>query len=441
MRTIIFLVVLSVAGCFEAIAADMSTFSYQADIKGNSWKNTPVALRLPSDVIFRTGSSLNDLRIFDETGHETPYVIYPSRRPQQTEESFSWEITGYDKSGNLREIMLKRPKGIGAFRDIELITPDTDFMKQIEVYAFKNGQFQQVGTGMVYDFSKEVRLRNTTIKTAIIDADVIKIVIDEKNPAPKHESENMSLKYKDLEFTASSLKKGDIRIEGLTSHVPAVTEGKTDYDRKTYDSPVIKRDKADNSDIDLGLLNLPIERVSFDIRTPYFYREVELWSSETNEKNSYMLKARDVIYRIPGVRDAKLSAYFSHSRCRYAMLKVIDQDNSELDISSLNVEWASLMLYFIPVQGQRYTLYFGAKGVDAPHYEMNLLVPDRYDVLSSYEKVSLGPVTENSRFKEKDLFTWSGLQKYLITCLAIIVAIILGFWIYRLSRNIPKDNG
>jgi len=123
------------------------------------------------------------------------------------------------------------------------------------------------------------------------------------------------------------------------------------------------------------------------------------------------------------------------------MLKVIDQDNSELDISSLNVEWASLMLYFIPVQGQRYTLYFGAKGVDAPHYEMNLLVPDRYDVLSSYEKVSLGPVTENSRFKEKDLFTWSGLQKYLITCLAIIVAIILGFWIYRLSRNIPKDNG
>jgi hypothetical protein len=125
---------------------------------------------------------------------------------------------------------------------------------------------------------------------------------------------------------------------------------------------------------------------------------------------------------------------------RYAMLKIIDQDNPALDISGLNVEWISLMLYFIPVQGQRYSLYFGATGMNAPHYEMNQLVPDRYDVLSSYERVKLGSVIENSRFKGKAMFSWEGLQKYLITGLTIIIAIILGFWIYKLSRNIPKDN-
>lgn len=441
MRTIILFLILIVSGCFEAIAADMSFFNYRSDILENSWRSAPVALRLPSDVICNSGPSLNDLRIFDEAGHETPYVIYPSRRLPQIEGSFSWEITGYEKSGNLKEIMLKRPKDIGAFRDIELIIPDTDFMKHVEVYALKNGLFQVIGTGVIYDFSKEVRLRSVIIKTEVTDADVIKVVINAESPDHESESGNISLKYKDLEFTASSLKNGDIRIEGFKSHVPAVAEGKTDYDRKTFDSPVMKKDETGSSEIDLGLLNLPVERVSFDVRTPYFYRKVELWSSETNEKNSYRIQGSDVIYRIPGVKEAKLYADFPHLRCRYAMLKIIDKDNPELDISSLNVEWASLMLYFIPIEGQRYSLYFGAEGVDAPQYEMNLLIPDRYDVLSSYGRVSLGHVVENSRFKGKAMFSWEGLQKYLITGLAIVIAIILGFWIYRLSRNIPEDNG
>jgi hypothetical protein len=441
MRTIILFLILIVSGCLEAVAADMTLFNYRADILEGGRKNAPVALRLPSDVICRTGSLLNDLRIFDEAGHETPFVIYPSRRLQQALESFSWEITGYEKSGNLREIMLKRPEGVGAFRDIELIIPDTDFMKHVDVYALKDGLFQVIGTGVIYDFSKEVRLRSTIIKTAVTDADVVKVTIDAKDPARESESGNISLKYRDLEFTVGSLKKGDIKIEGLASHVPAVIEGKTDYDRKTFNSPVMKKDKTGSSEIDLGLLNLPVERVSFGIRTPYFYREVELWSSETNEKNSFKLQAKDVIYRIPGVKEAKLYADFPHSRCRYAMLKVIDKDNPALDISSLNVEWASLMLYFIPAEGQRYSLYFGAEGVDAPQYEMNRLIPDRYDVLSSYERVNLGPVTRNKGFKGEDLFSWDVLQKYLITGLAIIIAVILGFWIYRLSRNIPKDNG
>jgi hypothetical protein len=113
----------------------------------------------------------------------------------------------------------------------------------------------------------------------------------------------------------------------------------------------------------------------------------------------------------------------------YAMLNIIDQDNPALDISRLDVERASLMLYFIPVKGQRYSLYSGTTGVNAPHYEMNLLVPDRYDVLFSYERISPGPVTINSKFKGKDLLSWASLQKYLMTGLAIIIAIILGFWI------------
>ncbi|MBW1985408.1 MAG: hypothetical protein JRI53_11870 [Deltaproteobacteria bacterium] len=92
------------------VASEVSDFKYQAPVKGEEKQTVSVRLKLPHEIIKNTSAGFKDLRLFDDTGVEIPYVIYAQSRPKETPKYFTWEIVNYHYTDSTQTIVLKKPR-------------------------------------------------------------------------------------------------------------------------------------------------------------------------------------------------------------------------------------------------------------------------------------------------------------------------------------------
>lgn len=434
-----FICILVLIGIWEiAGAVERSDFQFKAPLTGSKKAGMPVRLALPLAVIAETARGLTDLRLFDDLGTEVPYCIYKQRRPEQSSAYFMWQILDYHPAGSAQTIIMERPKQGGTFNALTLNTTARDFHKDITAYKSDDRRsWKQIAQGMIFDFSSHINVRKTTLELPKVDARYLKVILDDR-VRPMEQAEDIQLRYKDLEFTLSGLKTGEIKIDGFTSDLRPTNLEAPLFDYAIIPSPQTFFDKDKNTIVALGRVNLPIERASLKIKNTYYYRIIELWTSEKDEEKAYSRVAQDVVYHIPGVSDRKSPLAFNQPQQAYVRLKVINQDNPPLQIEEVTVEWVRLNLYFIPELGRLYTLYYGGKRIDVPHYELQKLVPNQYDQLMRYAEWTIGGFQKNEVYKPKaDLRTKEKFEKYLFTVLVILLVCGLAFWAFRLMKKIP----
>ena len=187
-------------------------------------------------------------------------------------------------------------------------------------------------------------------------------------------------------------------------------------------------------------MNLPIEKASFKIKNTYYYRSIELLTAETDDEQSYRRVAQDVVYKIPGVTEARNTLSFNRPQQPYVRLKVINHDNPPLQIEELTIAWLRRNLYFIPETDRHYTLYCGGVDIQAPNYELEKLVPNRYEHLMGYAEWQIGALQENEGYKPKaDLRSKAQFEKYMLTILVIVLVCGLAIWAFWLMKKIPSN--
>ncbi|MBD3307046.1 DUF3999 family protein, partial [candidate division KSB3 bacterium] len=354
---------------------------------------------------------------------------------------FTWAIVGYDTENGRQTLLLERPETIqSGAQDVQISTPNRDFEKRIELYASVDRQdWKLIAEGTVFDFSSHIPLRRTTLELPEeTTAPYLKVVLEE-NRLPLEQGENLRFRYKDLEFALDEQQPGALQITDVRSRVVQGTAQDLRRDHVTISNPQVSSDGSATR-IDLGRINLPLERVSLAIGKGFFSRLVELWVSETGEDETYRRVADDMIYRIPGIADEDLTLNFDQPQHPYVRLKIINHDNPPLAIDAVTLGWVRRELYFIPEAGHEYTLYCGAQEMPPPRYDMQQLIPDRFDLLMRYPAGHIGALTQNPIYRSKaDPSLWALLEQYGVIVLVLILAGGLGVWIFHLLKKIPKN--
>jgi hypothetical protein len=423
-------------------AVERSDFRFKAHLQADEKIGMPVRLALPRAVIAETSQDFSELRLFDNLGTEIPYVIYAQRGSTQTTQSFTWKVIDYQNIDGTQTIFLERPVGDSVINDLNLNTKARDFSKDCKIYASTDRTFWKlIADDSYFDFSSQIDLRKTTLKLPATKARYLRVIL-KNNDRPIDLGEDIRLRYKDLEFTLSGLKPGEIKIDGFTS-----TLGRTEHEAPLFDHAVFANpetflDKERNTIVALGRVNLPIERASLKTKNTYYYRSIELWVAETDDEQSYQRVAQDVVYNIPGISTGKNSIAYNQSQHAYVRLKVINHDNPPLQVEEVTIEWIRRNLYFIPEAGHRYTLYCGGENIRAPRYELQKLVPDHYDQLMRYDEWTIGALQKNENYALKPAVpSQKPFERYLLTVLVILLVCGLALWAFRLMKNIPGGKG
>jgi hypothetical protein len=422
------------------LAAERSEFRFKAPITANEESAVPVRLTLSREIIAETVRGFSNLRLFDNRGTEVPYCIYTQRQPAPAGKTIQWKVIDYYHKEGTQTIRLERRAGDGAAPDLTLRTKDRDFNKGAEIYASVDlRSWKLITTGSFFDFSSQIDLRNTTIKLPATNARYLKVILKD-NVRVIDLGEDIRLRYKDLEFSLSGRMTGEIKIDAFTSNLGRSRSEPPVFDSTTFSNPKAFLDKNKNTVVSLGRVNLPIERASLKIRNSYYYRSIELWTAETDDEKSYHRVAKDVVYKIPGLTEAQNTLSFNQPQQFYVMLKVINHDNPPLQIEEVTIAWLRRNLYFVPEADRHYTLYCGGEDIQAPRYEVEKLVPNRYDQLMGYAEWKIEGLQKNEVYKPKaNPRSIEKLEKFLLTLLIIMLVCGLAIWTFRLMKKIPDN--
>lgn len=426
-----------VSACF---AAERSDFEYFLSLEGTGEADTPVRMALAPELIALTSNQFADLRVFDDQGKETPYIIY-TQQPAPAS-SFDWQVLTYHSSAGVQTVVLERPVHIrGIVQELVVDTPNRDFEKKIEIFASSNQQaWTLLAAGAIFDFSSRINLRKTRLEFLATTTKYLKIQLHENIALPE-QGENLRFRYKDLEFAVGEqFGTSELTLTRFRSQAMPEDARSVEYSHMTFVQPQAHLDEDKNTIVSLGRVNLPLERVNLRLDKGFFYRTVELLTAQQDQDDAYFAVAQDVIYRVPGIDEEKTFLEFHQPQYPYLRLKIVNHDNPPLKVQEVTVFWAQRDLYFIPEPGRSYALYCNGPAGQAPKYDIQQLIPQKSDHLWRYPEWQTGTLQKNSDYRAQiDLNARAKFERYLFIGFVILIAAGLGLWMLQLMKKVERS--
>jgi hypothetical protein len=425
----------------DAQAVELNEFCYTTQIESGFTPNVLNCLPLKKEVVSETHSNFSDLRIFDDLGRETPYVIYGEEKPSQAIKTFTFKVISYQDADGLSEILVERPKGGASFSSIQFVTANSDFKKSVKIVgSLDRKAWKDIATETIFDFTSRVNLRKTTIKMPQADYSYLKIYIKDDSSVEEN-STDIKLHYNGFEFAVGGDQKKLFRIDRIigSNGVSAPSEEVLDYTYCNYRD--IFTDSNGNTIINLDRVNLPVTEITLQVGNPYYYRFVELLESYSGEEKSFHKLCSGNIYKITGMKSPEDTIRCIQPSMKYLQLKIFNGDNPQLQISKIKLGWVKQNLYFVPEYGRSYSLYFGSDNVEIPLYELKNLIAPEYEKLKQYKVIGTASITSNPDYEPQKsvVNNREKIEKSILTSVVLMLVAGLGYWAYRLMKRIPTE--
>lgn len=417
-----------------------SDFRLTVAVSGKYIPETPAKIPLTRKIISSSSEGFSDLRLYDDEGLETPYVVYRQYMPGQSSRSIGYKVVSYKEVGDGIEIVLQRVShGDQTPLDmIDIHTSARDFKKTVTVSTSGDADsWEEVGSDAIFDFTSKIDLRKTQIElTGSTAQPYLRILLeDDTTTAPA--GADIKLRYEGLDFSVKGTDQDSFRIDSVSGRGGKTVEARHLIDRANI-AVIPSLDEDGNTVLDMGKLGLPLSELSIKVEAPYYYRTVEIWSSKDVIEENYRKMRSDSIYRIPSMNRSENRISFGKGRLGYVRVKLINKDNPPLKVNEINIGWERLNLFFFPAEGRKYSLYFEGEDARSPEYDLAMLIPADHEKLNSYLEWSVGEIKVNSDAILADV-PQAKLEKLLFTLVVVIVVAILGFWLLTLMRKIPSD--
>jgi hypothetical protein len=400
-------------------------FQYRADLGRPQEIGAPVRVHLPAKVFSETLNGFADLRLYDDTGQETPFVIYEEKRLGEGPRRFPFKVLSYEEGEDSRSIVLERPEKEPDYDSIEIVTPARDFQKSIRLEASEDREsWRPIGEDTIFDFSSKVNLRKVHMDHPPLAARYLKVTINEEE-GWKEEGTDVSLRYKDLDFSVRETRGETFRVDSVMGHKSERSAHEI-VDRTDWTGYETSRDEEGATILELGRVNLPLTEISFDIADDYYYREVEVWASDTGSGEDYRRQTSASVYRIVGMAVPDATLELNGLQAKYLQLRILNQDNPPLEIQGVHFTWNRRNLYFLPQEGRDYALYFGNERVRAPQYETARLIPNKPEVLVAYPSVEPKEVVPNATYSQRR--DAAEIQSWILYAVVLLLLVGLTAW-------------
>ncbi len=442
-RTGVLVLVICLFAAVPATAANRSDFQYFARVTGDLRPGEPSVLNLTEEIVVRTSPSLTDLRVFDQSGIEIPYVVRPEVTAGTKAESFAFKILDFHDSKLGISTYLERPEGVTSFDQLEILTPNRDFKKKVQVSSSPGGiswggQYSDVGEGTIFDFTSQVDLRRTTIELPVVRDRYLSVRITDDSPVSP-DGKPIHLKYDGLEFSVGGASKPPFRIDAVRGNGGRAMEEKPVFETKTIANPPSSVDANKVSVYKLGWIRIPVEKIALRIANQYYCRRVEVWGGDTEKDDEWRMLASGQAFNLPGMAAPECTvALPTGAFSRYLKIVIVNEDNPPLTVQSLDLSWRRLNLFFIPEVERSYNLVFGGKDIPAPRYDIARIIADEPAKVPSMPRCMAGAIQQNPGYDpELSLPAKEKRERTILRLVVLILIGALGFWLYRLLRKLP----
>jgi hypothetical protein len=309
-------------------------------------------LSLPAETLNAARPGLEDLRLYDDAGHETPYLIErprPAETVVQNARSFQVTLLPSETVITIQTGMTQPLAGV------TLETPAPAFIKSIKVEGSKDGnQWQPLAEGRPV-FRQPNGVSQLRVPLTPAAWPWLRFTVDDQRSPP-------------IPFTGA-------RVEAAAAEsAPNEPLSVTITDR--HENPGETR-----LSLDLGAANLTLSEIHIETPEPLFTRTVALAVPQVAEDSiREQTLTQGVIYRIavegrPPASNLTLHAE-SQVPSRDALLLIRNQDSPPLPITAVRAERRPVYLVFLAQEAVAYHLLTGNSRCAAPRYDLAALGAD-----------------------------------------------------------------
>jgi hypothetical protein len=410
-------------------------FKYYTEIKGDTSKNKISSISLTEDILDKSENDLNDIRIFNNSNNEIPFILINEQIPEDTVENKTFKIISYSNKNSMDIILTElTDRSIPTLDKITFETSNIDFNKKIKLYGSKDKtRWDLITDSNIYDFSSKLNLKKKELEFENpVKYKFYKFEIE--NLYKNEISSMLKLNYKDLELNMNDYSnESSFKIEGIIGRTFSINKGFANYDIKIFKPDIQNKDKK--SIIDLKN-KLPINQIDFSIQDPYYYREVSIFGGEKSDN----LITKEYIYDLGDDKnDEKKSIKLDNLYSSNLRLEISNNDNPPLVINKIKTKRLKKSLFFTTKSNESYKLFISNKDVKAPIYDINRYINQFNWYKTVFSKVNTSAILENKDFKkELSKEDKEKSQKNILMGLVFVVLGILGFWIYKMMMGMKK---
>jgi hypothetical protein len=336
-----------------------------------------VKISLPAETLDATRPALEDLRLYDDTGNEIPYVIErssPSPSVVQSAKSFSSSLSA-DSTVITFETGLEQPMDA-----VTLETPEINFIKGVRLESSRDGNHWTTLAKGRPIFRQPYGAQNLKISFAPTVSKFLRLTVDDSRTPP-------------IPFTGALIHDAS----GESPQVETVTAAISERDESPGQTRLA---------LDLGAANLSLARLQIETQEPLFMRQVSVAVPQVSDG---VIRESDIgqgaIYRISVEGQTPSEALYvpiertvpSHE----LILLIRNGDSPPLPISSVHVERRPIYLVFLARQPGAFHLLTGNASCTAPHYDLAGLNMNLKSVAPS--AVEISTLANNPTFRAPEV--------------------------------------
>ncbi|MDP2392918.1 MAG: hypothetical protein Q8N35_12740 [Methylococcaceae bacterium] len=438
----------------QAFAADSSHYQFTRDIvRQDSREQTLLAVTLDNPVYAASAAGFRDLRITDQDGVETPYLL----QKITSHKTVIKRLPSNSKTQTLQKsgddgivVMVDLDKDAANADGLAVITAQHDFEYVLQIYGSsddndsKNWQLL-TDNATIYDYSRYMAVSNHEIDLPNNNYRHFKIVIAQATQAKIGKLLELTRTIRGDEKPQLSEKLDLLneplhidRIEFWHNQTETLPETEQPFDYPVAAFKISQDTEHKTSLIDIDTQNQPLTGFTLKTATASFSRNADVQIPVKHRGETRMQTIGTATLEALHFHDInreQSNINFQEQRQPHYRIVIHNQDNPPLEISSVIGTGHGYQLLFLPQPGKNYQLQYGSDKAEPPHYDT---APIQELLRRGYQSMAANLSPESATTPIEDKFDFVRLlNSKLFLGLAIgLMVVVLGWSLYRAGKRV-----
>ncbi len=340
-----------------------------------------IKLVLPPATLDLARTGLEDLRLLDPAGHETPFVIeHPA--PSLAARAVGPKSVRTNLTESSTQLVIETGTNNAALDAVILTTPALAFIKAARVEISADGAHWELVRDGALVF-RQFGAEELTIALEGRQAAGVRVTLDDARSAP-------------IPLTGAILRLSPIDRATATTLLPVRLVSRVECSGETVLT------------LDLGGRNVPLAGLEFSTNEPLFARSVTVTVRDLRDETAVeRTLASGSIWRVAAEGlppSARLEVPFDfRAPSRELLVHIANGDSPPIAIDEVRVRQRPVWLVFRVAEPGSYTLLSGNNQVGAPHYDLAALAPTLRDAPPA--SVTPGAAEANPGYRRPDTLT------------------------------------
>lgn len=436
----------------QAVAAETGDFRFSRPIQWpDSGQQELLEVPLDSRVYSATRDGFPDLRLIDQSGTETPYLLQKAAetKTESRRLDVASETDSLKKQGKAIEIQLTLDKKADRADGLTVVTRLTDFEHRLQVLGSMDGKSwtELVRDADIFDYSSYMSVSRRDVALPANPFRKFKVVIREATQTRESELLEMSRKFRqyneierDEKVTLQRVPLKIDRIEFWRTETETLPESE-----RVFDYPAARFVVSEDAEKQMTLIDIETDReplIGFRLQSPtaHFNREAEVQIPFTRGiEKGWRTIGRGPIEALHfrDINRDSTEIQFPEQRQTGYRIIVYNRDNPPLPISAVTGFGPGYRLLFLPEDGKTYRLRYGSEKAESHVYESG---PIRELLRRGF---GANPAVLGDETAEKtgpEAFEWAGFlnSKWFLGSVVTLMVLVLGWTLVRISKGIER---